>query len=99
MEKITIVKEILENLKVEELTVYNLVGHSPFFDYIIIATVNNRQSDACVHHLKKEVDINQVEGKNSGWQVVDLGDIIVHLFDREKREFYGLDKLLFEYKE
>lgn len=99
MEKIRIVKEELENLKVEDLAIYNLIGHSPFFDYIVIATVNTRQSDACVAHLKKELDINQVEGKNTGWQVVDLGDVIVHLFDREKREFYGLDKLLFEYKE
>lgn len=99
MEKISIIKQELENLKVEDLTVYNLQGHSPFFDYIVIATVNQRQSDACVNHIKKALKINKEEGKNTGWQVIDLGDVIVHLFDREKREFYGLDKLLYEYKE
>ena len=52
-------------------------------------------SNFLVEALKKE-DLNtlNVEGKSNGdWVLVDAGDIIIHLFRSEVREYYGLEKM------
>lgn len=91
------VVNVLEDVKVKDIQIYDFDKTSPFYDYFIIATVNERQANALSNNLKqtfKEQLIN-IEGKSSGWVLVDLGDIIVHLFRAEEREFYGLDKMLY----
>ena len=46
---------VLENLKLENICVYNLKNKSPFFDYLICATSNSeRQANAVFEHLKKK---------------------------------------------
>ena len=91
------VVEILEDIKVKDLKVYDFNKTSPFYDYFIIATVNERQANAAANNLKQAFrkQLINIEGKSSGWVLVDLGDIIVHFFSSEDREFYGLDKMLY----
>ena len=36
---------------------------------------------------------HHIEGRATGWLILDYGSVIVHIFSREQREFYGLDKM------
>ena len=85
----------LEGLKVKDLKVFDFESASPFYDYFVIATVNDRQGQAAVTHIKKSIrnDLRHVE-KSQGWILIDAHSVIVHLFNEENREFYGLDKRL-----
>jgi ribosome-associated protein len=73
---------------------------SSFADYFIIATAANvRHMNALIDTLDRDmkafgVDMGGQEGSpESGWILLDFGDIIVHLFSREQREFYNLEGL------
>lgn len=91
------VVNVLEEVKAKDIKIYDFDKTSPFYDYFIIATVNERQANAAANNLKQAFkdDILNIEGKSSGWVLVDLNDVIVHLFQAEDREFYGLDKMLY----
>lgn len=60
---------------------------------------NNRQLDAIAQSILEAAEKNQqpvkrVEGKDQGkWILIDLGDVIIHLFNEEEREFYKLERL------
>ena len=76
---------------------------SPFADYFIVATATSeRQSQALVDALlddlrPKKIRPLHVEGeRDSGWQLIDFGAVIVHLFSPEKRSFYRLEELWHE---
>lgn len=69
-------------------------------DYFVIATAaSERQSQALVEALRdalRQAGVRplDVEGdRASGWQLMDYGDVIVHLFSPEKRAFYRLEDL------
>jgi len=69
-------------------------------DYFLICTGNNdRQIQAIVDEIleqeeKAQVPISRVEGKNGAkWVLIDLGEVIVHVFSSSERSFYNLEKL------
>lgn len=97
MSKLNKVTEILEGLNLKDIKIYDFDKTSPFYDFFIIATASDRQANSAAQMLSKEFkeDIKGIEGKSSGWVLVDLNDIVVHLFQNDQREFYGLDKMLF----
>jgi ribosome-associated protein len=73
---------------------------SPFADYFVIATANtDRQSQALVDAMQDELRPKKIrplhiEGeRDSGWQLVDYGNVIVHIFSPEQRAFYRLEDL------
>ncbi len=97
MDKLKKVIDTLEGLKVNNLVAYDFEQTSPFYDHFVIATVNERQGTAAVNHLKKAFqpeNIRSVEGKSGSWLLIDLNDIIVHLFSEEDRAYYGFDRRL-----
>jgi ribosome-associated protein len=96
MKKLNQIIDILEGLNVKELVVYDFEKSSPFYDYFIICTTNERQASAAINQLKKalEDDIRHVEGKDGGWVLIDANDVIVHLFKPEERTYYGFDQRL-----
>jgi ribosome-associated protein len=90
----------LEDSKAEELVTIDITGKTAIADYMVVASGrSNRHVGAIADHLlrtlKKEGHGSaKVEGLDSAdWVLVDVGDVIVHLFRPEVREFYALEKM------
>jgi ribosome-associated protein len=90
----------LEDGKAEQLLVIDLAGKSDMADFMVIASGQSQRQVAAlsgriVESLKAQFKLNSgVEGMPSAdWVVVDAGDVIVHLFRPEIREFYQLEKM------
>ena len=71
-----------------------------FADYFVIMSAESRrQMDALAEDLAREMkragaSLHHKEGTaNSGWVLLDFGDVILHLFATETREFYQLEQL------
>jgi ribosome-associated protein len=97
VEKLKTIIQTLEDLKVKDLKAFDFEKTSPFYDYFVLATVNERQGNAAINHLKKALvaeEIKHIEGKGGTWTLVDCHDVIVHLFQEEDRKFYGFDQRL-----
>ena len=94
------IHKVLSDNKAKNITKINLEKKSSIADYMIICSgTSNRHvislSNYLVEALKKEnLNTLNVEGiRNGDWVLVDAGDIIVHLFRSEVREYYGLEKM------
>ena len=103
MQTIDLVKNIVEALedkKAEDITVLDIGEVSSIADYFIIANGNNANQLTAMEDAVDEamyangVHQKQVEGTgNSTWILMDYQDIIVHLFSKEDRQFYDLDRI------
>lgn len=92
--------ESLEDHKAQDVVVINLRGKSDIADYMVIATgQSGRQVSTMADRLtlvvKKHGVVGAVpEGRGqSDWVLLDAGDVIIHLFRPEVREFYNLEKM------
>lgn len=98
-----ILERILSSLdddKAEDVVQVNLSGKSDMADYMVIASGRSSRQVAAISEkmtdrLKHELGvICKVEGKDaSDWVLIDAGDVIVHVFRPEVREFYQLEKM------
>lgn len=92
--------QALENKKAEDIHIIDISEISTLADYFVIANGNNRsQIQALADHLEETLGragypLKQVEGyQNANWILLDYQDMIVHIFDKENRLFYDLDRL------
>lgn len=92
--------EALEDRKAEDVKVIDIREVSPIADYFIIANGTNQNQiqamrDAADEALYKAgVKVQQVEGnQNSTWILMDYNDIIIHIFSKEDRLFYDLERI------
>src|ERR1700679_2169383 len=90
----------LDDMKAEETVTIDLRGKSAFSDYMIVTSGRaNRHVGAIAENVAKglkETGIKSVhvEGlPNCDWVLIDSGDVIVHVFRPEVREFYNLERL------
>ena len=91
--KLDNVLECINRNLVKDVVIYDMTSRHPLYDYVIVSTTSSyRQMEACVSYLKDDFDIKGAE-ISEGWTLIDLGDIIVHVFTSDDREKYGLDKL------
>jgi len=97
---LSLIREVLEDHKAEETVVIDLQGKSTIGDYMVIASGNSsRQVVALAEHLvqslkKRGLPTVKPEGLRQGdWVLVDAGNVIVHLFRPEVRDFYNLEKM------
>ena len=103
METLDIVKTTvaaLEDKKAEDITVIDITGVSSIADYFIIANGTNQNQltamqDAVDEAMYKSgLHAKQIEGNNqSTWILMDYQDFIVHLFSKEDRLFYDLERI------
>ena len=90
----------LDEKKGEDIKVIDISKVSILADYFIIANGNNEsQVRAMVDSIEEELgkdgyELKQREGYDTGsWVLLDFGDIIVHVFDKENRLFYDLERI------
>ena len=90
----------LEDKKGEDITVIDISEISVLADYFIIAGGSNRSQiqamsdnvDECLS--KNGGNLKQIEGYDAGnWVLLDFSDVIVHIFDKENRLFYDLERI------
>ena len=104
MDKISNLKReiinILDSNKALDIVTINLEGKSSIADYMIIASgTSSRHIQALSEQVFNEFKKNgiqncKIEGKDSNeWKLVDGIDLIVHIFNPEKRKFYELEKM------
>ena len=90
----------LEDKKAEDITVIDISEISVLADYFVIAGGNNVNqlqtlSDTVEETLERAgYPLKQVEGyQSANWILLDFRDIIVHIFDKENRLFYDLERI------
>ena len=103
---VKIAYQALDEKKGEDIKIINLEGISVLADYFIIANgTNSSQVQALVDNVEEELhkagySLKQREGYSNGnWVLLDFGDLIVHIFDRENRLFYDLGRIWRDGKE
>lgn len=100
LEMKSLVEETLDSDKAEDIVCVDLSNGSALADYMFIATgTSSRHVNALARRLKDKLQSHNVKGisieglSQSDWVVMDAGDIIVHLFRPEVREFYNIEKM------
>lgn len=95
-----VIHQVLEDNKAENIIIIDLEGKSAIADYMIVATGrSSRHVSGLSNHInealaKEKLGKAMVEGKDNGdWVLCDTGDIIIHLFRPEVREFYNIEKI------
>lgn len=90
----------VEDEKAEEVVSIDLGGRSSMADHMVICSGRSSRQVAAiaeklVERLKAEYGLSpRCEGKEAGdWVLIDAGDVVVHVFRPEVREFYQLEKL------
>ena len=95
------IKTILEDKKAKDIDVIDVSDKTILADYFVIATGTSTTHVKAladeVEYLLKEKDnrlVDHVEGfESSRWILLDYGDVVVHVFHSEERDFYSLEKL------
>ena len=86
--------------KGRDVLVLDMRGITPLYDFFVLATGNSRRQ---IHTMAEEIDAalraegdrrRAIEGyEASRWVVQDYGDVVVHLFDSDARQYYALEEL------
>lgn len=97
---LTLVRKTLSDKQAKNIVTIDMKAVSPFTDYFVIATAGNlRLANALCEYveevaLKNGYDIRMREGeRDSDWRLVDLNEVIVHIFTEEARSLYRLEAL------
>ena len=99
-EKMLIAYRALDEKKGEDIKVIDISGVSVMADYFVIATASSpNQVQAMTDNVEEKmhkagIAMKQMEGnKSSSWILMDYGDVIIHVFDKENRLFYDLERI------
>ena len=95
-----LVEKSLDDDKARDVAVIRLAGKTDIADFLVVASgTSQRQIGAITEHLRERLKKSglervSVEGlPQCDWVLIDAGDVIVHLFRPEVREFYNLEKM------
>ena len=97
---LALVLESLEEDKAEDVVSIDLTGKTPIADHMVVASGRSqRHVGAVADHLVRRMKeagfgTSQVEGMKQGdWVLIDGGDVVIHVFRPEVREFYRLERM------
>ena len=100
LEAVVMLREVLDAKFAKDIVILDLCGVSPIADFFVIATGNNAPQLASLQDTAEEVlkgcglTLGHIEGQRSAkWILLDFGSVMVHLFDKESREYYNLEKV------
>lgn len=89
-----------DDKRAEDIVTLNMKGISLIADYFVICHGNSdKQVQAIAREIKDKVQengypIKRLEGfEEARWILVDLGDVVVHVFHRDERNYYNLERL------
>ena len=95
--------DIIEDKQAANIVLLDVSEQTSIATYFIVATIDNeRQSKAIEDELFEKLRVAQnirplnlqgLDVNAGGWALLDFGDVIVHLFSAEKRDFYNLEEL------
>lgn len=92
--------ELAEDRQASDIVMLDLQQHNAVADYFVICSgESNRQLKAILNAIKDGVEQEfgraaRVEGESEyGWALLDYGDIVVHVFSVELRDYYRLERL------
>ena len=95
-----VVVDALEDVKAQDIEVFNTTALTELFDRVIIASgTSNRQTRALAANVVEQVkaaggEVVSVEGAETGeWVLVDLGDAVVHIMQPAIRDYYALEEI------
>lgn len=90
----------LDEKQASDISVIDISQVSVVADYFIVASAENvRQTEALCDNVEEKLGragfaLRQVEGRNSGtWILMDYNDVIIHIFDKENRLFYDIERI------
>ena len=99
-QKLEIIVKTLDSKKAEDIKVIKVGDLTVIADYFVIAdgtssTQTKALADEAEYKMQENgVVPNRVQGNNgSNWVIIDYGDIVVHVFSKEQRDFYNLERL------
>lgn len=97
-EKLTLAAKALNDKKAEELTAIKISDLTVIADYFLLATATSSTHVRALADAAEEVltiagiEPHHIEGRATGWILLDYGDLIIHVFSKQAREFYSLDR-------
>lgn len=104
--KVQKIIKILSEKKAQDIKIFNVKKNSDIWDYFVIATsLSEPHLRALYNYLTEEMEKQDFKifykdlGEFKNWIVVDFGEVLVHLFDKETRLFYSIEKLWGEKEE
>ncbi|HNB54075.1 MAG TPA: ribosome silencing factor [Anaerolineales bacterium] len=91
---------ILEDKKAEDIVLMDIQEVTTIADYFVICSgTSNRMLDALADAVRDQMrDKHQIKGRieglpQNGWVLADYGDVVVHIFSEDQREYYRLEEL------
>lgn len=87
--------QIISDRKGDDIIIFDLREISPITDFFVIATgLSSIHNKTIAEYLIEYKKPNHSEGMEEGnWVLLDYIDVIVHIFSKETRDFYGLERL------
>lgn len=91
--------KVLDDKKAEDLAVLDTADLTVVGEYFVIATGNSSThvkslADDVEYELQQlGVEPDHIEGRATGWILLDYGSVLVHVFTRDNRDYYNLDHL------
>lgn len=99
-ELLEVIVKAADSKRAEEIVALDVANVSLLADYFVIMQANSdRQVKAIADEIEEKanlagVHVRDIEGKNAAnWVLLDFGDVVVHVFKTETRQFYNLEKL------
>ncbi len=104
--KVQKILKVLSDKKAQDIKVFNVKNNSDIWDYFVIATaLSEPHLRSLYNYLTEEMEKQDYKifykdtGEFKNWVVIDFGEILVHLFDKDTRLFYSIEKLWGEKEE
>lgn len=91
--------EILDNKKAEDIKVIEVTEQTIVADYFVLASgTSSTHVKALADDVEYELEQigvhdGHIEGRATGWVLLDYGPVLVHVFDKESRSYYNLERL------
>ncbi len=99
-EMLNVIYNAIEDRKGEDIRILDISGVTVMADYFVIASGNNKNQIQAIADsvneamIANKIELKATEGYNTaGWILMDYGDVIVHIFSKEERLFYDLERI------